>query len=136
VRVRKACVSAHVDDQERADERPAFDRLRRRSVGYELGGNLRLGGLVESRLLRENRLLESPQMRARLHPELVGEQPPASPIDLERLRLPVRTVERQHQLAAKTVAQRVLGDERIELGNQRLVPAEYEVGLDPLLERG
>ena len=68
-------------------------------------------------------------------PKLVDERLPRRAVGLERLGLPPGAVEREHQLAAQALAQRVLGDERLELGHERRVPAERELGLDPLLER-
>ena len=59
----------------------------------------------------------------------------ASRYAVERLRLPARAVEREHQLAAQPLAVRVLRDQRLELADQLGVAAEREVGLDPLLER-
>ena len=43
----------------------------------------------------------------------------AALVDLERLGLPSRAVERQHQLPAQPLAQRMLRDERLELARER-----------------
>ena len=58
------------------------------------------------------------------------------PVGLERLRLAARAVQREHQLAAQPLAQRVLGDERLELADELGVPPQREVGVDPGLQRG
>ena len=54
------------------------------------------------------------------------------PVDLQRLRLAAGAVEGEHQLPAQTLLQRVLGDERLELPDQVDVPAERQIGVDPL----
>ena len=45
-------------------------------------------------------------------------------VDLERLGLAARAVEREHLLAAQPLAQRVLGGQRLELAHERGVPPE------------
>ena len=49
------------------------------------------------------------QARARVDPELLDEHAPPVLECLERLRLPARPVEREHQLLPEALAQRVLG---------------------------
>ena len=68
-------------------------------------------------------------------PELVGERSPGVGVGGQCLRLPPGTVERDHELAAEPFPDRVLADERLELGHDRFVTAEREVRLDPLLQR-
>jgi hypothetical protein len=53
----------------------------------------------------------------------------------ERLGPAARPVQRQHQLLAKPLAQWVLLDERLQLGEQLDVEAEQEIGRDTVLER-
>src|SRR5439155_4159247 len=84
----------------------------------------------------ENRPLELLQRGRRLDPELVDEQPPALAVPRERVRLPAGTVEREHQLPPWTLPQRFFRDERLELTYQPVVPSQFEVGVDALLERG
>ena len=67
---------------------------------------------VELRILVEDRPLEAAQFRPWLDPELLDQARPRRPVGLERLRLPARAVEREHQLAAQALRQRVLGDQR------------------------
>ena len=86
------------------------------------------------RVLFEDLPLEELQSFARLEPELLGEQLPPLPIDLECLGLPVRAIERQHELPAQSLTQRLLLDERLELRHELRVPAQGEIGFDPLLE--
>src|SRR5918996_867874 len=53
----------------------------------------------------------------------------------ERVCLPAGAVEREHQLGTQALAQRLLAHERRQLGDERRVPTEGEVRLDPILER-
>ncbi len=48
--------------------------------------------------------------------------------------MPTRPIEGDHQLAAEPLAQRVVGDERLELACERAVSAEAELRLHQLLE--
>ena len=80
-------------------------------------------------------MLEPPQLAARLEPELARQLAPRRPVGLQRLGLARRAVQREHQLAAQPLAQRVLGDQRLELADELRVPAGGEVGVDALLER-
>ena len=91
---------------------------------------------AELRVLLEDLALEPPERLARLEPELGGEVLPAVLVHLQRLRLATGPVQRQHELTAEALAERVALDERLELTDQLVVPSEREVGVDPLLERG
>ena len=55
-------------------------------------------------------------------------------VDVERLRLTPRSVERKHQLAAKVLPQRMLRDQRLQLSHELLVTAECQIGVDPVEE--
>ena len=78
--------------------------------------------------------MHAAQKRARLEAQLLDEQLAALAIDLERLRLPARAVEREHQLGAQPLAQRMSVDERLELGDELRVCADRELRLGPLLD--
>ena len=80
--------------------------------------------------------LELLQFEARLDPELLAERLSRPAVELERVGLAARAVERQHQLRPRPLAERLARDELLQLGDQARVPPEREVGLDPLLERG
>ena len=84
----------------------------------------------------QDRLLELPQGRGRLDPELGDERLPRRAVDLERLRLSAGSVERLHQRAREALVERMLVDERLQLRDELGVAAEREVGLDSQLERG
>ena len=80
---------------------------------------------LERGILRQDAALELVQRRVTAR----CRTPPTSasrvlPVDLERLGLAPRPVEREHQLAAETLAQRVVPDERLELAEHGDVPAE------------
>ena len=65
----------------------------------------------------ENLPLEPLQALARLEPELLGERKASLLVDLERLGLPVGSVEREHELAPEPFPQGMLGDERPQLAD-------------------
>jgi hypothetical protein len=75
------------------------------------------------------------QRRARLDPEVADECLPRLSVAAQRICLPARAVEREHQLPAQALAQRMVGDERVELADQLLVQAAREVAVDPLHPR-
>ena len=85
--------------------------------------------------MREDRALKLGQRPRRLDPELGDERLARRPIHLERLDLPPRAIERDHQQPAKALAQGVVPHEHFELGERGAVPAECELGLEALLER-
>ena len=74
--------------------------------------------------------------RLGLETELLHERAPRLLVGLQRFRLPTRAVQREHQLPARPLAQRVSGDERLELGDEISLAPEREVGVDPFLDGG
>src|SRR5207344_1051574 len=68
-------------------------------------------------------------------PELVEERRARRSVRLEGFRLATRAIEREHQLRAEGLAQRVLGDQRLQLPHELGRATGREVGLDPLLDR-
>ena len=85
--------------------------------------------------MNQYRALELTQLRPGFETELVPERLPHFPVHLERLGLATGLVEREHQLAAQSLAERMLGHELLELADQLGAPAGSEVGVDPLLQR-
>jgi hypothetical protein len=83
----------------------------------------------------EDRPLEPPQLVARLEAELVGKQTPALAVHIESFGLTSRPIERQHQLCARALPERLLPDERLELGDLLTVEPELELRIDPVFER-
>src|SRR5581483_4680770 len=125
--LRVAEVLAHL--VEHASQLPAalVELLRR------LHGRCGRGG--ELGVVREDRVLDPPELRAGLEAELVDVDPPGRPVRLERVCLPAAPVEREHQLAPEPLAERAFVDRVLELGDDLPMLAERERGLEPLLER-
>ena len=84
-------------------------------------------------VLDEDCALELLKLDTRFQTELLVEQRPRSAVHVEALRLPPRSIEREHQLCAEAFAIRMRADERFELGDQRRLPPELELGVDALL---
>ena len=82
----------------------------------------------------QDRVLELAQRPSRLKPELLDERAPRLLVSLERLGLTTRAVQRQHQVAPKTLPDRVLEDECLQLADDARVSPQLEVGLDSFLE--
>ena len=55
---------------------------------------------------------------------------------LERVGVAPRAVEREHELGAQALAQRLLPGQRLELAHELGMAAEREVGVDPSLQAG
>ncbi len=89
---------------------------------------------IQRRVLPKDRPLQLLERRARIDPELVDEGPARILVGVQGLRLPTRPVQRRHQIPPQALAERVLGDERLELSDQLVVAPECEVGVDPELD--
>ncbi len=63
--------------------------------------------------------------------QLVGEPPAGNLVCGERVGLPSAPLQRQHQLLAQTLPQRMSSDERPQFSHRSLMPTEREVGVDP-----
>ena len=98
----------------------------------QLGGQVVALGASSNRrdVLAQHRLLEPSQLLARLQSELSGEQLSRSPVRSERVRLALAAVEREHELAPESLAQRVLGNQRFQLAHKLGVEPEVELCLD------
>ena len=79
-------------------------------------------------------MLEALEPLPGIEPELLDEQPPPLLVDVERLGLPARAVEGEHQLSSEAFAKRLPGDKCVKLGDELRVPAQREVGVQPLLD--
>ena len=75
-------------------------------------------GRRERRVLDEDAPLQVLERSPRLDAQLVGEGPAAGGVALERLGLAAAPVQREHELAAEPLAQRMLVDERLELAHE------------------
>ena len=89
----------------------------------------------EDPFLAEDLRVELLQRAARFDPELVDEHAPALVVGLERVGLPAGAVQREHQLAAEPLTQRVGTHERLDIADDLAVPFELELRLEPLLGR-
>jgi hypothetical protein len=76
--------------------------------------------------------LERLKGRPRLEPELFTQHPARVSVDVQRLGLAPRSIEREHQLGAEALAQRVRQDQRLDLRDQLLVVPEGQICVDPL----
>ena len=86
-------------------------------------------------LVAQDRALERAQLGRGVEPELVAERGAKLVVGGERVGLATAAVEREHQLAAHRLAQRVLRHERVQLRDQLAVAAEVEPGVDPRADR-
>ncbi len=71
----------------------------------------------------------------RLHSELLDQGVAGGAVSPERVRLPARAVEREHELRARPLAQRLRVDDGLQLGHELDVAAEREIGVDSFLQR-
>src|SRR5580765_3900713 len=99
---------------------------RRGSAGFGRG---------ERRILAEDRALQLAELPAWLEAQLVGQHSPRDVIRLERLLLPARAVQREHVLLAQAFPVGLLGDQPLELADERTVLAQRQASLVPKLER-
>ena len=91
---------------------------------------------LQRRILAKNQRLQLLQLSRGFDPELLHQQLACIAIRLQRVGLAARAVEGQHELPAKALAEGMLGDEALELGDEVGRPAQLEIGVDPALERG
>ena len=73
---------------------------------------------------------------ARVDAQLLSQELPGPLVGLQRLGLAPRAIQTQQQLPVQPLLQRVLSDQRLQLGDQLGVAAEGQVGLDPDLQDG
>ncbi len=85
--------------------------------------------------MAEDRRLELLELTAGLDTELLDEHTTRVCVDLERLGLPSRAIEREHQLCSHPLTQRLAPRDRAQLGDELRMVAELEVRRDPILER-
>ncbi|GAA3667902.1 hypothetical protein GCM10022267_63110 [Lentzea roselyniae] len=76
------------------------------------------------------------RLRPGIDPQLVGQQPAGAVVQLQRVRLPVRPVQREHQLLDQLLAERVRGHQRGQLGDHLLVLAQFQLQREALLRDG
>ena len=97
-------------------------------------GPPRAGLSVERGILQEDPRLELLQCGHGLEPERVYQRGATLAEHLERLGLSAGAVERQHQLAAQALVQRMLRHDLLELRDEHRAAAELELGVEALLQ--
>ena len=85
--------------------------------------------------MREDRLLEAPQLGPGLEPQLVAEHAPRLLERLERVRLAAAAIERQHQLPPQPLPEGVVRERRAQRRRELPMLSERERNLELLLER-
>jgi hypothetical protein len=97
-----------------------------------LSGGVRLDR-VEVGALPQHRRLEIPQLRAGVQPQLLRQAETSGSGDGQGVGLAPRAVQRQHQLGREPFPEGVLVHQRLQPGDDRPVPAERELGVQPSL---
>ena len=92
----------------------------------------RVVGHTQAGLVPQDLRLDLLELGAGLDPELVDEAGACILVHLQGLGLPARTIQREHQLSAEGLSERMLGDEGFELADHIALASELEVGVDPL----
>ena len=85
-------------------------------------------------LLPQNRSVQGLELGAGIDALLVDERSARVVVRAERVRLPAGAVEREHELGAQSLTQRVATDECLQLGHQVRVGLDLEIGRDPVLQ--
>ena len=93
-----------------------------------------LGDADERPLLTQDRAVERLELGTRLDPELLHERVARVAVRGERVGLPSRPVQREHQLRAESFPQRMPRDEQLQFRHEVGVDPELEIGGDPVLE--
>ena len=84
----------------------------------------------------QDHLLEPLQVVARVETEFIEQSLASFAVDAQRVGLPSRSVQREHELGAATLAQRRDRDERFELGDDRVVLPGAQACVDKVLDGG
>jgi len=87
------------------------------------------GGRLERRVLLQDRTLQVAKGGRRLEAQLVRQGAARIAARFEGLLLAAAPVERERTLLEDALAVGMLRDERVELGDERLVPAAGELGI-------
>ena len=93
-----------------------------------------LGRQEQGGILAEDGAFERLQLRAGIEAQLLAEHLAGRLEGPQGLRLPARAVERQHQVAVESLAQRCLAHERLELRDQLGISPVSQLGVDAVLE--
>jgi hypothetical protein len=91
---------------------------------------------ANGRILRKNCALQRPKLVTRFDTKLSNEHVPEILIGGERIRLSAVTVEREHQLTAPPLTQRLALHSSQQLSNDRRMTTEKEIGVDKVFKHG
>ena len=80
--------------------------------------------------------MQAAELGRRLDADLLDQRRPGVPVGLERLGLAAAAVQREHALRVQPLAQRVLGQQRVDLADELVVAAGGEVRVDRELGGG
>ena len=83
----------------------------------------------------EDLSLEFAQRGRGLDAEVVRQRMPRLLIGTESLRLPARSVQRQHVLPSEALAKWIAGNQGLQLADKIAVTPEQEIGFEPALHR-
>jgi hypothetical protein len=83
----------------------------------------------------QDRPLEPLQSLARLETKFLAQLLSGQPVRLERRGLTAGTVERKHQLTAKTLPQRMSGDQRVDFVDNVGMASEGKFGIEAVFDR-
>jgi hypothetical protein len=86
--------------------------------------------------MREDSLLEAPELLAGFEPQLVRQPAAGRAIGVEGFGMTPCAVERQHQLRHEALAERMLADESFELGEGFGVLPECDLRVNTEFDRG
>ena len=98
--------------------------------GLAAGPGLVGDDAIERGVLAQDRLLQAAQLGPRVEPKGLDEREAGVAEDVERLGLPSRAVEGQHQQRTEALAQRVLVDQRAQAADRLAVAPGVEVVLE------
>lgn len=88
----------------------------------------------QRRIRHRNPTFQFNELARRVKPDLVSQNTPVSMERTQRVGLPTRTEQRHHQLRPKSVPQRMLRHQSLELGHHLYVSTEIETRLHPRLQ--
>ena len=91
--------------------------------------------VFEPGVVREDRRLEPLQLGARFDPELIDQHRAGTREGLERLGLTTGAVEREHELAPAPLAERLLSNHGLKVGDQLIRVPASELGFDQVFAR-
>jgi hypothetical protein len=87
-------------------------------------------------IVSQDALLQVPELRRRLQPELLDQQRAKLPVDLERVGVAAVAIEGQHLQRPHALLERLAARQRLELAEHLDVAAELEIALDARQLRG